>query len=43
MFNVYNSLAAVAVARELNLDFANYQGSLQAFPECSAVWEIKGG
>jgi len=31
MFNVYNSLAAIAVARELNLDFATIKKGLQRF------------
>jgi UDP-N-acetylmuramate--alanine ligase len=42
MFNVYNSLAAVAVARELNLDFATIKEGLQSFSGVQRRLEIKG-
>jgi UDP-N-acetylmuramate--alanine ligase len=42
MFNVYNSLAAVAVARELNLDFATIKDGLQSFSGVQRRLEIKG-
>jgi UDP-N-acetylmuramate--alanine ligase len=42
MFNVYNSLAAIAVARELNLDFATIKEGLQSFSGVQRRLEIKG-
>jgi UDP-N-acetylmuramate--alanine ligase len=42
MFNVYNSLAAVAVARELNLNFATIKEGLQSFSGVQRRLEIKG-
>lgn len=42
MFNVYNSLAAVAVARELNLDFATIREGLKRFSGVQRRLEIKG-
>ena len=42
MFNVYNSLAAIAVARELNLDFATIKKGLQSFSGVQRRLEIKG-
>ena len=42
MFNVYNSLAAMAVARELNLDFATIKEGLQSFSGVQRRLEIKG-
>ena len=42
MFNVYNSLAAIAVARELNLDFTTIKKGLQSFSGVQRRLEIKG-
>jgi UDP-N-acetylmuramate--alanine ligase len=42
MFNVYNSLAAIAVARELNLDFATIKEGLKRFAGVQRRLEIKG-
>jgi UDP-N-acetylmuramate--alanine ligase len=42
MFNVYNSLAAIAVARELNLDFLTIKKGLQSFSGVQRRLEIKG-
>lgn len=42
MFNVYNSLAAAAVARELGLDFATIRKGLQSFSGVQRRLEIKG-
>ncbi|MFZ3157485.1 MAG: UDP-N-acetylmuramate--L-alanine ligase [Smithella sp.] len=42
MFNVYNSLAAIAVARELNLDFSTIKKGLQSFSGVQRRLEIKG-
>ena len=42
LFNVYNSLAAVAVARELNLDFATIKEGLKSFSGVQRRMEIKG-
>ena len=42
LFNVYNSLAAVAVARELNLDFATIKEGLKSFSGVQRRLEIKG-
>jgi len=42
MFNVYNSLAAIAVARELNLDFATIKKGLQRFSGVQRRLEVKG-
>lgn len=42
MFNVYNSLAAVAVGRELNLDFKTIQEGLKRFSGVQRRLEIKG-
>jgi UDP-N-acetylmuramate--alanine ligase len=43
MFNVYNSLAAIAVARELNFDFATIKEGLQSFSGVQPVWKLKEG
>jgi UDP-N-acetylmuramate--alanine ligase len=42
LFNVYNSLAAVAVARELNLDFTTIKEGLKSFSGVQRRMEIKG-
>lgn len=42
LFNVYNSLAAIAVARELNLDFATIKEGLKSFSGVQRRMEIKG-
>jgi len=42
LFNVYNSLAAIAVARELNLDFATIREGLKSFSGVQRRLEIKG-
>jgi UDP-N-acetylmuramate--alanine ligase len=42
LFNVYNSLAALAVARELNLDFATIREGLKSFSGVQRRLEIKG-
>ena len=42
LFNVYNSLAAVAVGRELDLDFATIKEGLASFPGVVRRLEIKG-
>jgi len=42
MFNVYNSLAAVAVARELNLDLKTIRDGLRRFSGVQRRLEIKG-
>ena len=42
MFNVYNSLAATAVARELNLDFEIIREGLKSFSGVQRRMEIKG-
>ncbi len=42
LFNVYNSLAAIAVARELNLDFATIKEGLKSFSGVQRRLEIKG-
>ena len=42
MFNVYNSLAAIAVASELKLDFATIKEGLQSFSGVQRRLEIKG-
>jgi len=42
MFNVYNSLAATAVARELDLDFATIREGLKSFSGVQRRLEIKG-
>jgi UDP-N-acetylmuramate--alanine ligase len=42
LFNVYNSLAAIAVARELNLNFATIKEGLQSFSGVQRRLEIKG-
>lgn len=42
LFNVYNSMAAVAVARELNLDFATIKEGLKSFSGVQRRMEIKG-
>ena len=42
MFNVNNSLAAVAVGRELDLDFATIKEGLQSFSGVQRRLEIKG-
>ncbi|MCX5849967.1 MAG: UDP-N-acetylmuramate--L-alanine ligase [Deltaproteobacteria bacterium] len=42
MFNVYNSLAAVTVARELNLNFATIKEGLQSFSGVQRRLEVKG-
>ena len=41
-FNVYNSLAAVAVGRELNLDFKTIQEGLKNFSGVQRRLEVKG-
>ncbi len=42
LFNVYNSLAAIAVARELNLDFITIKEGLKSFSGVQRRMEIKG-
>lgn len=42
LFNVYNSLAAVAVSRELDLDFATIKEGLASFSGVVRRLEIKG-
>ncbi|MGB5218419.1 MAG: UDP-N-acetylmuramate--L-alanine ligase [Smithella sp.] len=42
LFNVYNSLAAIAVARELNLDIATIKEGLKSFSGVQRRMEIKG-
>ena len=42
LFNVYNSLAAIAGARELNLDFATIREGLKSFSGVQRRLEIKG-
>jgi UDP-N-acetylmuramate--alanine ligase len=42
MFNVYNSLAAIAVARELNLDPATVKKGLKSFSGVQRRMEVKG-
>ena len=42
LFNVYNSLAAIAVACELNLDFATIREGLKSFSGVQRRLEIKG-
>jgi len=42
LFNVYNSLAAIAVARELNLDWATIREGLKTFSGVQRRLEIKG-
>jgi UDP-N-acetylmuramate--alanine ligase len=42
MFNVYNSLAAVAVGRELNLDIKTIQEGLKRFSGVQRRLEVKG-
>ncbi len=42
MFNVYNSLAAIAVACELDLDFATIREGLKSFSGVQRRLEIKG-
>jgi UDP-N-acetylmuramate--alanine ligase len=42
MFNVYNSMAAIAVARELNMDFATIREGLKCFSGVQRRLEIKG-
>jgi UDP-N-acetylmuramate--alanine ligase len=42
LFNVYNSLAAIAVARELNLDFSTIREGLKNFSGVQRRLEIKG-
>jgi UDP-N-acetylmuramate--alanine ligase len=42
MFNIYNSLAAIAVASELKLDFATIKEGLQSFSGVQRRLEIKG-
>jgi len=42
LFNVYNSLAAIAVARELNLDLATIKEGLKSFSGVQRRLEIKG-
>lgn len=42
LFNVYNSLAAIAVARELNLDFVTIREGLKSFSGVQRRLEIKG-
>ncbi|MBN1365359.1 MAG: UDP-N-acetylmuramate--L-alanine ligase [Syntrophaceae bacterium] len=42
LFNVYNSLAAIAVARELNLDFVTIKEGLKSFSGVQRRLEIKG-
>jgi len=42
LFNVYNSLAAVAVGRELDLDFATIKEGLASFSGVVRRMEIKG-
>lgn len=42
LFNVYNSLAAIAVARELNLDLATIREGLKSFSGVQRRLEIKG-
>lgn len=42
LFNVYNSLAAIAVARELNLDIATVKEGLKSFSGVQRRLEIKG-
>jgi UDP-N-acetylmuramate--alanine ligase len=42
LFNVYNSLAAIAVARELNLDFETIKEGLKCFSGVQRRLEIKG-
>jgi UDP-N-acetylmuramate--alanine ligase len=42
LFNVYNSLAAIAVARELNMDFTTIKEGLKSFSGVQRRLEIKG-
>ena len=42
LFNVYNSMAAVAVGRELDLDFATIQDGLKSFVGVVRRLEMKG-
>ena len=42
LFNVYNSMAAVAVGRELDLDFASIQEGLKSFAGVVRRLEMKG-
>jgi UDP-N-acetylmuramate--alanine ligase len=42
LFNVYNSLAAIAVARELNMDFPTIKEGLKSFSGVQRRLEIKG-
>jgi len=42
LFNVYNSLAAAAVARELDLDFTTIKDGLKSFSGVQRRLEIKG-
>lgn len=42
LFNVYNSLAAIAVARELDMEFSTIQEGLKAFTGVHRRLEVKG-
>lgn len=42
LFNVYNSMAAIAVARELDMEFTTIQEGIRAFEGANRRLEIKG-